>query len=186
MDDQHPPPSSPSKVRPRGAGARVYSIVEHELSDEWGYTVLVEGHLLLSFFCLSCNNSSFCSCAMPFFFCTVCLNPVSLVHCCWLVHGKACCVYLTVNGLTWCIVSTFCTEVLTLPGNVIFSAACKPASDTQKKGLDNQTRCQFHCRETTLLTPCIIFLWMYFWLFFFYILVLFFEWISFVHVCSNY
>ena len=100
------------------------------------------------------------------FFCTVCLNLVSLVHCCWLVHGKACCVYLTVNGLTWCIVSTFYTEVLTLPGNVIFSAACKPASDTQKKGLDNQTRCQFHCRETTLLTPCIIFLWIYFWLFF--------------------
>lgn len=45
----------------------MYSIVEHELSDEGGYTVLVEGHVLLSFFCLSCNNSSFCSCAMPFF-----------------------------------------------------------------------------------------------------------------------
>lgn len=65
-------PASPSLIPIKGEtqgsrGARVYSIVEHELSDEGGYTVSVEGHVLLSFFCLSCNNSSFCSCAMPCF-----------------------------------------------------------------------------------------------------------------------
>ena len=147
-DDQHPPPSSPSKVRPRGAEVPVCTAL-------WSMNCLMKGDTLYRWRGMCCWVSSVCLVTILHFalvqclvFRIVCLNLVSSVHCCWLVRGRACCV--TVNGLTWCIVSTFCTEVLTLPGNVIFSAACKPASDTQKKGLDNQTRCQFHCRETTL------------------------------------